>query len=434
MPLSSGDLIELTVEKPAAGGRMIGRLDGRVVLVRGAIPGERVSARVERVEKQLAFAAVEAVLDPSADRRVPGMDSLCGGCLYAHIAYDRQLTLKRDVILDAFGRLGRIELPGPVAVTASPDRGYRMRARLHVRGARVGFYREGTHDLCDAGATGQLSAAAADAAACAVESLRGAGASLASVEIAENLAGDQRVLHFTAAHGSDLTEAALEEAVGTAGLTGGSGRTAEGVLRTSGIPVVTDPLEALTSGRARAGTLQRHAESFFQANRFLLPGLVTTVLDAVPADGPVLDLYAGVGLFSIALSGTGRFEVTAVEGDRTSGGDLQRNAAANGSVLRVAIGSVEDHLTRWKGQRAATIIVDPPRTGISREAMAAILAHAAARIVYVSCDPPTMARDARRLLDGGYRLASLTAFDLFPNTPHVEAVGVFERSAAGARS
>lgn len=431
MSLSPGDRIDLTIEKPAAGGRMIARLDGRVVLVQGAIPGERVTARVERVEKQLAFAAVETVLESSSDRRDTGDDPLCGGLLYAHIACERQLALKREVITDAFARLGRIEVPGAVAVAPSPDRAYRMRARLHVRGTRVGFYREGTHDLCDAGATGQLSAAAVAAAASAVEVLHGAGASVASVELAENLAADQRVLHVTAARGSDLTEAALEEAVGAAGLTGCSGRTAEGVLRTSGVPVVTDPLDALTTGRARAGTLQRHAESFFQANRFLLPGLVTTVLDAVPADGPVLDLYAGVGLFSIALAGTGRLEVTAVEGDRTSGGDLQRNAAANGSILRVAIGTVEDHLKRGKGQRAATIVVDPPRTGISREAIAAIVGHGARRIVYVSCDPPTMARDARRLLDGGYRLTSLTAFDLFPNTPHVEAVGVFDRSSGG---
>jgi 23S rRNA (uracil1939-C5)-methyltransferase len=94
-------------------------------------------------------------------------------------------------------------------------------------------------------------------------------------------------------------------------------------------------------------------------------------------------------------------------------------------LLRVQIESVEDYLTRRQG-RAATIVVDPPRTGISREAMTAVVRAGATRIVYVSCDPATMARDARRLADGGYELTSLTAFDLFPNTPHVESLGVFD--------
>ena len=190
--------------------------------------------------------------------------------------------------------------------------------------------------------------------------------------------------------------------------------------------MVADPLAAVTSGRAAGGSLERHAESFFQANRFLLPLLVTTVLDSVAAESPVLDLYAGVGLFAVSLAACGHRDVTAVEGDRISGGDLQRNAALNGSRFRVAIGSVEDFLRSRAAGRPGTIIVDPPRTGMSKEAMQAVAGRRASRIVYVSCDPPTMARDARRLLDGGYRLASLAGLDFFPNTPHVEAVGVFD--------
>jgi 23S rRNA (uracil1939-C5)-methyltransferase len=117
-----------------------------------------------------------------------------------------------------------------------------------------------------------------------------------------------------------------------------------------------------------------------------------------------------------------------VEGDRPSGLDLQRNAAAWGAAIRVVVGSVEQHLMR-RPRAADTIIVDPPRTGISKEAMQAAVRHGAARIIYVSCDPATMARDSRRLLDGGYRLVSLEAFDLFPNTPHVETLGVFQHES-----
>jgi 23S rRNA (uracil1939-C5)-methyltransferase len=152
------------------------------------------------------------------------------------------------------------------------------------------------------------------------------------------------------------------------------------------------------------------------------------VIDWVLPDGDVLDLYAGVGLFAVAAAACGRGPVTAVEGDRTSGRDLLRNAATNGSAVHVVVSSVEEYFPRRKRAPIATLVVDPPRTGISRHAMPAIAASGAARLVYVSCDPPTMARDARRLSEAGYRLISLRGFDLFPNTPHVEALGLFEKS------
>jgi 23S rRNA (uracil1939-C5)-methyltransferase len=423
--MAAGDELELSVEKPAAGGRMIARHEGQIVLVHGAVPGERVRARIERRERQVAFAEAVEILDPSEDRRPTAVDPACGGCWYAHIAYARQLSLKGQVIQDAFGRLGRIVLPAAVDVAASPERGYRMRARFHARGARVGFYREGTHDLCDAAATGQLTDAAVEAVRAAAEAL--ARSDVASIELAENIAGDERVLHVEL-RGAVPDDAALEALGRAAPITGCSARATDGSLHAAGAAVVSDPLSVLTAGRAPSGALQRHAESFFQANRFLLPRLVSAVSDEIPPTGEVIDLYAGVGLFSVALAAAGRGNVTAVEGDRTSAADLQRNAAAAGGI-RAVVGSVEDYLRRRKGPPPETVIVDPPRTGISRDALSAIVAHHPARIVYVSCDPPTMARDARRLLDAGFRLASLRGFDLFPNTPHVEALAVFEREA-----
>src|SRR5438067_308543 len=158
MSLSEGQQVELAVEKPAAGGRMIARHLGQVVLVRGAIPGERVRAWIERAEKRLAYAVTREVVAPSPDRRDGDPDPLCGGALYSHIAYPRQLEIKSDVIRDAFARLGGHPIEQAVAVAASPEHGYRMRARFHVHGSRAGFYREGTHQLCDAAATRQLRA------------------------------------------------------------------------------------------------------------------------------------------------------------------------------------------------------------------------------------------------------------------------------------
>jgi 23S rRNA (uracil1939-C5)-methyltransferase len=423
--LAPGSVVDLLVEKPASGGRMIARHEGQVVLVAGAIPGERVSARVERVEKRLAFAVVQRVLAPAPSRRPIAFDPACGGCLYAHIGYDTQVRLKSEIVADAFTRIGRIPLDGSVPVAASPERGYRMRARLHVDGGRAGFYLEGTHQLCEAGPTGQLTEAAMEAVDRALSALGSLSAKVGSVEVAENLAADQRALHVELRTADPLPAEALAAAVSAGGLTGCSGRSATGTFSQAGAPVVSDPVQALTEGRASGGVLRRHAASFFQANRFLLAALVGHVMDSVTGTGDVLDLYAGVGLFSVCLAASGRGGIVAVEGDRESGGDLLRNAAPYQSSMRAVVGLVEEHVRRDR-TRPETIIVDPPRSGISQEGMEGIPRLGAARIVYVSCDPPTMARDARRLLDGGYRLSSLKGYDLFPNTAHVEVVGVFD--------
>ena len=424
--LTPGDEIDATVEKPAAGGRMIARHDGQILLVAGAIPGERVSVRIERVEKRLAFASAVRILAPSSDRRDAGFDALCGGCVYAHIAYPRQVALKADIIADAFTRIGRIPIERAVPIAASPEAGYRMRARLHVRGDAAGFYRENTHEICDARQTHQLKVESTAAIGAALAAVGDARAGVTSLELSENIAANQRALHLDVIPDARELEPALTRTTSAAGLTGCTARGRFGPLVRVGDPAVADPLAALTHGRAQSGDLRRQPASFFQGNRFLLPDLVVAVLEATASGGSILDLYAGVGLFSMGLAATGRDGITAVEGDRQSAADLRENAGSYPSAIRVLVGRVEDHLIR-RPETADTVIVDPPRSGISREAMDIIVRHGARRIIYVSCDPPTMARDARRLLDAGYRLESLRGFDLFPNTPHVETIGVFDR-------
>ena len=176
---------------------MIARHEGQVVLVSGAIPGETVIGRVGRLSKGVAHAQVVAVEEPSADRLDPFTDPLCGGCLYAHVAYRRQLEIKAAVIADAFARIGRLPLAAPVAVMASPADGYRMRARLHVRAGRVGFFREGSHDLCDARATRQLLNDTADVVDRLAAALRSLGTdATGALEISENVDASGRVLHF----------------------------------------------------------------------------------------------------------------------------------------------------------------------------------------------------------------------------------------------
>ena len=426
MSLSEGQQVELTIEKPASGGRMIARHLGQVVLVRGAIPGERVKAWIERAEKRLAYAVTREVVDASSDRRDDVADALCGGAVYSHIAYPRQLAIKSDVVRDAFGRLGKHPIDHPIDVAASPEEGYRMRARFHVHGARVGFYREGTHQLCDAAPTKQLRAEAVAAVTAVAEVLqRVAPGAVTEIAITENIPGTERAAHLEVAPDARMNEEQLQTALEAAGLRGISARDMRtGQPVSAGMPAVSDSLADVTGGRVLEGTLQRRAESFFQGNRFVLSQLVSAVADATPDVGEILDLYAGVGLFSVSLAAMGRLEVTAVEGDRASGADLRENARPQAPRLHAHIARVEDYLASRKSKAPATLIVDPPRTGLSKDAAEAIVRLTPPRIVYVSCDPPTLARDTRRLLDAGYRLESLRAFDLFPNTPHVEVIAL----------
>jgi 23S rRNA (uracil1939-C5)-methyltransferase len=193
-----------------------------------------------------------------------------------------------------------------------------------------------------------------------------------------------------------------------------------------GHPHVSDVLELTVEGASARVRLRRHVAAFFQGNRFLLQPLVETVLGLTPPGG-LIDLYAGVGLFGVSYAALGRGPVVAVEGDRQAAGDLRDNAASLVDLMRVVPHAVEEFLVRSPNAGVATMLVDPPRTGMSKAAAQMVVAAGAPRVVYVSCDVATLARDVRRFVDSGYRLMHIEAFDLFPNTAHVESVVVLER-------
>ncbi len=438
-PVAGGaDPIELTVERPAVGGRMIARWGGRVVLVAGAIPGERVRAVVEAARGGAILARTLEVTRPSPDRRPVAVAASCGGRAFAHIAYPRQLALKSAIVRDGFRRIGRIDLPEPPAVAASPEIGYRLRARLHVGDGGVGFLDEGSHCVCPVAGTGMLSAGAErTVAALNAHAHELAASGVRTVELAEDLAADRRALQFSVRGRADESGAGWEALTAAAGVSGLSvaSRTVPGPPLTVGSPFVADPLASLLPSPGAgvlpppgAGVLllRRHAAAFFQANRHLVPALTAAVAE-LAGGGEVVDLYAGVGLFAVALAARGGGPVTAVERDPVGARDLAANAAPLGDALRIVRAPVETYLKRSGRLSGAAVVVDPPRTGLSREAVTRLARRRPRRIVYVSCDVATQARDLRLLRASGYRLGEVRAFDMFPNTAHVETVVALDR-------
>jgi 23S rRNA (uracil1939-C5)-methyltransferase len=296
-----------------------------------------------------------------------------------------------------------------------------MRARLHVRAGQIGFFREGTHDLCDVRQTRQL----LPATCVVLDSMARALASsdydaVGEIELAENIDASGRVVDLVSV--VPLDRSAIDRLASTDGVTG--------VASGSAVSGSTHVADRLTIGSQHTVMLRRHVRAFFQANRYLLSDIVRHVVQQVPDGGFVFDLYAGVGLFSVSAAVVRGARVTAVEGNKVAVADLRENASdsrADGTVTAVHE-SVESFVNRRGREldRPEVVIVDPPRTGMSREALEGVIRLRAPRVVYVACDVATLARDARRLVDAGYTMTGIDAFDLFPNTPHVETVVILE--------
>ncbi|MBN6055290.1 class I SAM-dependent RNA methyltransferase [Nonomuraea sp. RK-328] len=410
--------LELTVGPVAHGGWCVARHEGRVVFVRHALPGERVVAAVtEETARFLRADAVE-ILEPSPDRVVPPCPyagpGRCGGCDWQHATLEAQRALKADVVAEQLRRLAGIDRKVVVEeVPGAPDGlGWRTRVQLAVRGDGVpGFRKHRSHDIQPV-----------DACLIAHPEVEAVGAELrewpgaAGVEVIASTGGDRAVVvkprprRTVAVPDLDAPASVL--------LDQGKGRTVPrrgpGVLRER-----VGDREFRVSG-----------SGFWQVH----PGAAETLLDAVltfaaPEPGEwALDLYCGVGLFAAGLA-----EAVGPEGavfGLESEEAAVRDARANLRDLpqaRIERGRVEEALDRFQIERADVVVVDPPRAGLGREVVDRLAGLEAPRVVYVSCDPATLARDVAWLGERGYDLAELRAFDAFPMTHHVECVALLIR-------
>jgi 23S rRNA (uracil1939-C5)-methyltransferase len=425
-PVRAGDTLEVVIEKGVYRGLGLARHEGQVVLVPRAMPGDRLRVRVASVERGFLRARTEAVLSPGAHRRSAPCPyaERCGGCAYQELDYDAQLELKEAVLRESLGRAG-VRWDAPIPLAGSPETGWRTRASLHLAsrdGALVlGLHEEGTHEVVDIAHCLQLSDAMSRAARALLGQLQRQGrraSAIAHVDLAESVDGRELVMALETALDVKGAVALSGLAAAIPGLTGLGVTAGDGRARRF-VPLHGDPHVHST---VAALPLRAHVRSFFQSNRFLVEPLLSAVLDLVPAGGSVLDLYAGVGLFALPLARRAE-RVRAAEVNPMADTDARWNAEQAGlENVELHRGDVRDALARWPADADERVVLDPPRTGAGPEVVHALARRRPAAVVYVSCDPTTLARDLKLFEAAGYRADALRAFDLFPDTFHLETV------------
>jgi 23S rRNA (uracil1939-C5)-methyltransferase len=427
-----GDVLELDVERGVYRGQGLARHEGRVVFVPRALPGDRVRARVEQVTPGFVRARLEGVLRSAEGRRdapCPAAER-CGGCTYQPYAYPRQLALKEAVLRDALAR-GGVPWDGPIATHGSPEAGWRTRAAFHLHSGpdgtlRLGLHEEGSHRVVDPDVCLQVSPAMDGARRALRDALTAQprwARHVRDVDLAESPDGTRLVAVLE----TDLPPAeatALAPLADAAPALTGFGVAAGEEKRRTFLGLAGDPhLEAVVAGFR----LRSHVRAFFQGNRFLVDPLVEAVRRHVPEGGTVLDLYAGVGLFAVPL-GARADRVRGVELSPFAVEDAAVNAGRAGFAhVRVERGDVSRALGGWSPSPDERVVLDPPRTGAGKAVVAAVAARKPSTIVYVSCDPPTLARDLRGFAEAGYAPRGYEMFDLFPNTFHLETVVTLSR-------
>jgi 23S rRNA (uracil1939-C5)-methyltransferase len=424
---------EFSPVKLVYGGEALGYHAGRTVLASRVLPGERAEVQEIRTRKGVVHARPLRILEASRER----VEALCpyfgrcGGCQYQHLPLESQTAAKRDILRETLRRLGKVNWEAEIPVHSGPAWNYRNQAQLKVGRARngslaLGFFEAESNRLISIDACPILSPR--------LNALLGElrsqpwPAALADCREVEVLADDRDENVMLTLRGS--WNAQDIEAFAQRCLAGLPGVVTVAIEQGSGVRVFGEPYltyrACLRSLPAQAGqvgewTYRVSPTAFFQISRFLLPELVAAV--AGEESGAVaLDLFAGVGLFTLPLAQ--RFgQVIAVESHPQAAADLAANASsAPGANIRTVAETAFDFLRRCAQAEPDCVVMDPPRAGAGVATLKLLVALRPKRLQYVSCSPPTLARDLGFLLQQGYRLDALEMFDFFPQTYHIESL------------
>lgn len=393
------ELVEVAVERILPGGLGLAHADGRTIFVALSAPGDRLRVKIERVKGNVAFASVTEILEPSSVRIEPPCPYFgrCGGCDFQQMSYAAQLEAKVEIIRDCLRRIGGIEDVPQFQITPAPNQWhYRSRAQWQYDAARkwLGYFESGSRRVCDVAECAVL-----------VPELQNTLSSLRGQMEQGGLPDDARDFRAVVGDGDVSISPSVRNPIVREGA---STKRPLGITRT-----------------IAGETYGLNAESFFQTNADLLPQLIEAALHDAQGESAV-ELYCGVGLLTVPLAR--RFtSVIGVESDSSAAKFAQSSLRLAGlSNAKIAKEGVGNWLA-WNQQNLGSasldfLLLDPPRAGAESRVIADILRIRPKRICYVSCDPATLARDLRKLIPGDYSLKSIVAFDMFPQTHHVETV------------
>lgn len=450
-PVRPGQEITVTVHGLGSSGEGVARYEGLTIFVPGGAPGDRLLARVQEVKKNYARAALVRVEEPSPDRVAPPCPVVgeCGGCQLQHIAYAAQLRLKRQQVADALERLGKLS-----GVTVHPTLGmadpwhYRNKAQFPVgwRAGRViaGFFAPGTHRVVDIDQC-QIQHPLGNRIMAEVKAL----AERYGVRIYDERTHTGVLRHVLARVGRGTGEAMAVLVTNGPDFPHGREIARELMARIPGLVSVVQNINPARTNvvlgresRVLAGKehitdyigdleFKISPVSFFQVNPAQTEVLYGKALEYAGLTGTetVIDLYCGIGTISLFLARRCR-EVIGIEWVEEAVADARQNAALNGiQNARFIAGDAAVEMPRLagKGVRADVIVLDPPRKGCDEPVLEAVARMAPRRVVYVSCNPASLARDLGRLAGMGYRTAEVQPVDMFPHTAHVECVARVER-------
>jgi 23S rRNA (uracil1939-C5)-methyltransferase len=425
---------EFSPVKLVYGGEALGFHEGHTVFSRLVLPGERVEVEEFRRQKGVIHARPLRILEPSPERIEPPCPYFgrCGGCQYQHFSHTSQVAAKTEILRETLRRLGQVKWEGPIAIHTGPPWNYRNQAQLKVgKGAdgtpALGFFEAESNRLIPIDACPILSPRLNSI----VAALRGPTwvdvlAACSEVELFADDRDEKAMLTLAGNWNSTTSEALAQRClaelpgVATVALVQDSG------LRVFGLPHL----------EYRVGEFAYRVSptAFFQSARFLLPDFVEAVVaprqdseSKGPKRSTAMDLFAGVGLFTLPL--VRRFEsVTAVESHPQAAADLAANAhSVTGNKIRTVTATAFDFLRRCAQSEPDLVIMDPPRAGVGVAPLKLLVELRPKNVHYVSCSPPTLARDLGFLLRHGYRLDSLDLFDFFPQTYHIETLARLSR-------
>jgi 23S rRNA (uracil1939-C5)-methyltransferase len=428
--------MDVTIEKLIYGGEGLAHHEGATVFVPFVLPGEQVTVAPVEQKKKFVRGRVEQILLASRERiaaRCPHF-GVCGGCDYQHIPYDAQLRYKTEVLRETLRRLGKIEWSGEITTHGSSSPwNYRNRAQWKVRPLENESADAGDGSASGSDRLGIGYFRANSTALCAVEDCSIISPLLLKTLLALREASATGALPRGLREIEAFVDASDSKLLLTATFAGFPSRAAEHaetfrrVVPEIASLLFHDPshdrMDLFGPGYLdyEAGGIAYRVGhfSFFQVNRFLVEELAREVVERDEGGRLALDLFAGVGLFSIPLAV--RFErVISVESNPAAARDLETNVRGRGTI-EVRTAEVERFVERTK-ERPELVVLDPPRAGVAPEAIQRIVKIAPARITYVSCEPPTLARDLALFVKGGYDCSEIHLFDLFSQTFHMESV------------